>query len=172
MQPTAHSSNKNIIEKEQRLLFSLWWWSKSHRIFKAPYTEILQGFPGELSHQYGNENFKFILFSQWEKNQSRGIEALWSMERFTCWEPDWSDIIYLLRIKYPLGNEQFHPLKIWVRAGGIIRKSNSVVKNAENTSAIYWHENIKVGEKLGSSAWIQTSREEAVCFNHVKLRYL
>lgn len=36
-------------------------------IFKAPYTEIPQGFPGELSHQYGNENFKFILFSQWEK---------------------------------------------------------------------------------------------------------
>lgn len=83
-----------------------------------------------------------------KKSHSRGIEALWSMQRFTCWEPNWTDIIYLLRIKYPLGNEQFHPLKIWVRAGSIIRKSNTAVKNWENTSAIYWHENIKVEKKL------------------------
>lgn len=87
-------------------------------------------------------------FYNGKKNQSCGIEALWSMQRFTCWEPKQSDIIYLLRIKCPFGNEQFHPLKMQVKAGSIIRKSNIAVKNWENASAIYWHENIKVEKKL------------------------
>lgn len=69
------------------------------------------------------------------KSQSRGIEALWGMQKFTSWKQNWSDIIYVPRIKLPLRNEQLNPLKIQAKAGGIW-KSNTVVKNEENASAI------------------------------------
>lgn len=101
------------------------------------------------------------------KSQSCGIETLWSMHEFTRWKQHCGGIIYVPRIKHPLRNEQFSPLKIRARAEDIERKSNTVVKNWENTSAIYWHENIQVEKQPGSSAYNQTRTEEAVWFNHI-----
>lgn len=132
MQPTDHSSNKNIIEKETFFffffLFSYCWWNKSHRIFKTPYTETLQAFSWWTLPSVWKCKLEIHFVSTMGKSQSGGIEALWSMQKFTSWKQNWSDITYVPRIKHPLGNEQFYPLKIQERAEGILWKSNIVVK--------------------------------------------
>lgn len=173
MQLTDHSSNKNIIEKEQLLLyFHPAAGIKATGAVRHPVLRPYRLFHGELSHQYGNENFKFILFSHRGKGRLGGIEVLWSMQKFTSWKQNSSDIIYVPRRKHPLGNEQFSPWTIQARAGGRMRKASAGVRNEERTSAISWQPSGKAREELGSSACIPTRMEEAVCANHVELRYL
>lgn len=70
MQPTDHSSNKNIIEKETFFFFFYFHTVdriKAIEFLRHPILRPYRLFHGELSHQYGNANLKFILFPQWEK---------------------------------------------------------------------------------------------------------
>jgi len=60
---THHSSNKKIIENQQLHTDA---GIKAIEVLRHSMLRPYRILHGELSHRYGNENFKFILFSQWE----------------------------------------------------------------------------------------------------------